>query len=240
MDGLRLGISFSYMPNSLRFCGPQRAHQDFLSYINSPSKKTAAAVESDVKRFEGLFTYLDAIAAKSKKHFTDYEVVEAYWIGNSLLDKFTSNDVKAIIKALIRRGLPAEIAENKIRSLPKGVFPHHNFNVCYVGVGRITGAVPTTIQNMNDCMTIPGIVTAIKRKRGKLVVRRKFLQMSEPGLQLGPEMEVEVAYLPQLMTNVKIGDVVAIHWGFAPMILTKRQQQNLEGYTQKVLAAISR
>ena len=44
-----------------------------------------------------------------------------------------------------------------------------------------------------------------------------------------------IAYLPELMPDVKKGDVVAIHWGFAPLVLTAKQEKNLRKYSGIVL-----
>lgn len=234
MDGLRLGIGFSYKPNELRFCGPKSANANFLHYLERTDN--AAAVAEDIRRFEGLYTYLAAIAAKSGKLYTDYDVLEAYWIGNRLLDDFTAADMIGILKNLVKRGLPAKVAENRIAHVPAQAIPHHNFNVCYVGVGQITGAVPTTIANMNDCMTIPATVQKVVGSQ--LAISRKFLEYSGGMLHLGKEKAAVVDYLPQLLGKVKVGDVVAVHWGFAPAILTRQQQKNMEHYTKKVLTAI--
>jgi len=221
------------MPNRLRYCGPKEAGRDFLSYV-SGNKKIAAAVESDLRRFEGLYPYLSAIAAKANKRFTDYEVIEAYWLGNKLLDKFTSEDMKKIISALVKRGLPQSIAAARLKNLPRGMFPHHNFNVCYIGVGQTTGAVPTTLENMNNCMINSGIVKEIKKNR--LVVAKRLLEYDQGKLILSRSRKTTTAeYLPQLLPKIKIGDTVAVHWNFATGIITKEQAGNLSKYTEKLL-----
>ncbi len=240
MDGIGLAIRFSYMPNALRYCGPKEANMDFLSYVSNGNKKIAAAVKADLKRFEGLYPYLSAIAAKANKPFTDYSVIEAYWLGNNLLDRFGSSDMKAIINALAKRGLPASVAKERLERLPKGMFPHHNFNVCYIGVGQTTGSVPTTLENMNSCMTSSGIVKEIKSKERKLVVAKRMLEYDHGKLILGNKLkEVEAEYLPQLLPKIKSGDAVALHWNFAAAILTKQQSNNLNNYTKKLLDVMS-
>jgi hypothetical protein len=236
MDGFELAIRFSYMPNALRYCGPKEANRDFMRYICS--RKDSKTIADDLKRFEGLFPYLDAIAQKSGKKFTDYEVVEAYWLGNKLLDKFDSQEMKQIIAALAKRGLPSSVANSRSKSLPKGMFPHHNFNVCYIGVGQTTGAVPTTLENMNNCMINSGIVKKVGKN--KLVVAKKLLEKQKGKLVMGKKLvEAEVTYLPLMLPKVKVGNVVALHWNFAPSILTKQQVNSLTDYTERLLKAIT-
>jgi hypothetical protein len=238
MDGTSLAIRFSYMPNFLRYCGPKEANKDFLHYLTRPNSKIAAAVENDLKRFEGLYPYLSAIAAKSGKKFTHHEVIEAYWIGNDLLDNFNSNDMKKIINALVKRGLPAAVAEERLKKLPKGMFPHHNFNVCYIGVGQTTGAVPTTLENMNNCMINSGIVSKVGK--GKLTVEKRLLQSTNRKLKLSSSTtKATVSYLPQMLPKIKVGDVVALHWDLASVKLTKKQASNLNKYTERILEAVN-
>src|SRR3989338_6132626 len=122
MKGIELAARFSYITNSLRFCGPKEASKQFLQYLSK----------------------------KNNKDIFDYEVIEAYWIGNKLLDNFTDDDNKKIIKKLMQRGLPKSIGLDLIKNLPSGLVPHHNFNVMYVGVGRLTGSVETNLQNMDN------------------------------------------------------------------------------------------
>ena len=90
MDGLELAGRFSYITNALGYCGPDCAYEKFLEYVKG--NKNTDDIEKALKRFEGLFPYLNAIAKKTGKKFTDYSVVEAYWIGNSLLDFVSSRD----------------------------------------------------------------------------------------------------------------------------------------------------
>src|SRR3989338_7421151 len=141
MDGVELASRFSYITNSLRFCGPKEASGQFVSYLKSAS--SAESVRESIKKFEGLYPYLSIIAEKNKMDYLDYGVVESYWIGNKLLDNMGKEDIIQIINKLTQRGLPKSIGSDLIKNLPNGMVPHHNFNVLYVGVGRTAGTVAT-------------------------------------------------------------------------------------------------
>lgn len=231
MDGIELAARFSYITNSLRFCGPEEASKQFLDYINKSA--SAESVRESIKKFEGLYPYLSAIAQKAKMDFLDYDVVEAYWLGNPLLEKFEDDDMKEIIEKLMSRGLPKSIGNNLIKTMPHGFVPHHNFNVFYVGVGRTTGSVETTLQNMDNCRVSWGKVVDIIES--SLIVQSRPLKNMGGMLTIGDEEAKTAVYLREMLPNVKKDDFVALHWGFACLVLDDRQLENLISYTGRIL-----
>ncbi|MFH1316219.1 MAG: DUF6390 family protein [Candidatus Woesearchaeota archaeon] len=218
MKGVELCLRFSYITNLLRYCGPEEANKQFLHYLKS--KDNEEEITSTLKRFEGLLPYLSTIAKKHNKQPFDYDVVEAYWIGNSLLENFNKAEMKQVIDKLMERGLPKSIGEKVKEKIPDKSFPHHSFNVYIVGVGNLTGSVEATKENMEKCRISSAEVIEIDNKNNKLIVKK------ESG-------EKEIDYLSLMLPEIKIGDIVAIHWDFAPLILTKDQLKNLEKYTIK-------
>ncbi len=231
MDGHELAARFSYITNCLGYCGPEDIYKKFLEYINK--KSFQAEIENSLKRFEGLYPYLSAIAKKSGKKFTDYDVVEAYWLGNSLLDNFTDEDITEIIMHLTMRGLPESIGKTLTENLPLGFVPHHNFNVFYVGVGRTTGKVETNLTNMDNCRISFGRVVEIFDER--IIVMVNSLKKLQGKFLLGEEEPRTAVYIKEMIPNMKKNDYVALHWGFAPMVLDERQLENLKKYSQTIL-----
>jgi len=227
MDGIDLAVRFSYITNKLRFCGPDE-NPLFLDYL--ATKKNPEKVREAFKKFEGLYPYLSAIAEKSRKDFLDSDVVEAYWIGNRLLEKFTPEDMKKIILHLSKRGLTKSMADKLISTMPSGMMPHHNFNVYYVGVGNTSGKVPTTLQNMDNCRISSGKVIDIVH--GNLMVKTTSLAFD--GRYSKREDVKTIQYLPEHL-DVKKGDSIAIHWGFACVVLDEEQVKNLEKYDDRIL-----
>ncbi len=236
MDGIELALRFSYIVNKLRYCGPPEASGQFLRYLDK--KDNAKDIEASLDRFEGLHPYLSAIAKKAGKRMTDYEVVEAYWLGNDLLDQFNDEDMKDIIRSLLQRGLLKSIGDKLIASLPSGLVPHHNFNVFYVGVGALTGSVETNLQNMDNCRVSWGKVAQVM-PGGLLAVQTNPLEKQEGRIVLGDEETRTAMFLQKMIPDVKKGDYVALHWGFASMILTETQLENLKKYTRTVLDAVN-
>ncbi|MBR9699165.1 hypothetical protein GOV09_01770 [Candidatus Woesearchaeota archaeon] len=233
MKGIELCLRFSYITNKLRFCGPEEAQKHFLTYLEN--KDNTSEVEDSLEKFEGLWPYLHAIASKHGLDEFDYKVIEAYWIGNELLDSFSDDDMKNIVVALMKRGLPKSIGESVISKMPSGFFPHHNFNVFYVGVGNITGAVEATLQNMDNCRVGWGEVVEVG---DSLIVKTQSLKKDEKFF-LSEEETKNIVYLKEMLPTVKKGDIVALHWGFAPYILTSEQLENLKRYNQKIIDVLN-
>ncbi len=236
MEGIELAARFSYITNSLRFCGPEEASKQFLQYLDKGDNEQK--VKDSLLKFEGLYPYLSAIAEKNNKNIFDYEVIEAYWIGNKLLDNFTNEDNKKIIKRLMQRGLPKSIGLSLIKNLPPGLLPHHNFNVMYVGVGRVTGSVETNLQNMDNCRISYGKVVEVLDD--KLLVQSNSLIKNKNKFNLKENETKTAVYLKQMLPDIKKDDMVALHWGFAPLILTKGQLRNLERYTDRILTILNK
>ena len=163
MDGTELCARFSYITNKLQYCGPESCTEKIYSFITEG--KYREDVLEALKKFEGLLPYLSVI---SDDPFS-YKAVEAYWIGNELLDKFTKKDMVKVIKNLVKNGLPQFLGEKLISKLKKGFVPHHSFNVFFVGVGQLTGSVATTAENMDKCRISCGRVEEIYKK--KMIIR---------------------------------------------------------------------
>lgn len=233
MNGVQLGARFSLATNRLRYCGPADAEGHFLRTISEGTDVEATA--NALSRFEALSPYLRAIAAKHGRSPFDFDVVEAYWIGNDLLDSFTQEDFRAILTELGKHGLPRSIIARLSSSLPEHPFPHHAFHVMFVGVGAVTGKVETTLDNMEKCR--PGWGRVDHSVDGQVVVNKPRLLVNEGWLRLGqPERSVHPLD-PMLLPAVGPGDSVALHWGLPVAILTETQRERLESYTARAIEA---
>ncbi|RME53855.1 hypothetical protein D6783_00595 [Candidatus Woesearchaeota archaeon] len=238
MDGIELCIRFSLRPTSLRFCGPQRAQALFQRYLER--KDNEDEVRAAFEQFEGLYPYLSAIAQKHGRDVLDYDVVEAYWLGNRLLEGFTRDEARGIIEGLMAkrsalRSLPRRIGEALIESLPEKVLPHHNFHVFYVGVGRTAGTVPLVMNSYDQCRISWGEVLEVRAEKELLRVRTTRLVEDGGKVVLGGRVEREVGYVPGLLGRVRRGDFVALHWGFAPVLLREEDVARIEKYTRYAL-----
>jgi hypothetical protein len=236
MDGVALAARYSFITNKLRYCGPEHAHYAFLEYLKEPNKKLKEKIKSHITKFEGLYSYLRAIADKNNLDMFDYKVIEAYWLGNKLLDKFNDDDMKDIIMDLTRRGLPESYAKKLIKNIPEGFSPHHSFNVIYVGVGKVTGSVPTNIENINNCLIRTGEIISLSLNTA-MIKHRPYI--ADDKLHNPLERIDEFDYLPEFGL-FKPGETVSLHWNFVVGKLNKEQKDNLEKHTSNNVAVLNR
>lgn len=218
MDGIEFAARFSYQPNKLRYCGPGNANNLFLGYIKSYANKEE--VVKALKHFEAAWPYYELIAKKNKKKPLNYDVVEAYWLGNELLAKVKYSDLKKHILALQKRGLPKSIAEGLAKRLPQGMLPHHLFHVMFVGVGMLTGKVKTTLPNMDQCRIFPATVLSVGKK---LKISYRPLALCNNKIVIGAQKTASIGWSRAFFPDLKVGDIVAVHWKFAVMKLDDGQ-----------------
>ncbi|EQD78218.1 hypothetical protein B1B_00843, partial [mine drainage metagenome] len=233
MDGIALASRFSIATNRLRYCGPAEAEPALYRAI--VSGQGDAAARRALEGFEALWPYLQAIGAKHRLDPLDRKVVEAYWIGNELLDPFDREDFRKLLTALRRRGLPASIAERLAQNLPDEPIPHHMFHVAFVGVGAVTGHVRTTLANLDACR--PAWATVLERRSGSLRTLRPSLQVEAGRLVWGPNMTNEIAYDPRTIPDVEDGRSVVVHWSWPALVLTAAQLTALRDCTERSLRA---
>jgi Family of unknown function (DUF6390) len=233
MDGVALGARFSLATNRLSFCGPADAEP--LLYRAIVDGTGLPEARRSLERFEALRPYLEAIGRKHGLDPFDDRVVEAYWIGNDLLDAFGPAEFREILDALTTRGLPRRVAGRLSERLPARPLPFHAFHVCFVGVGAVTGHVPTTLPNMEACRPGWARVTAVTTDG--LDVAAPALEARGGRLRLGPDRARRLAYDPRVVPGIRPGDDVAVHWEWAAVRLSAGQRRAIEAYTRRSIDA---
>lgn len=232
MDGVQLGARFSIATNRLNFCGPADAEPALYAAIRAPAGGESA--RTALRGFEALMPYLEAIAARHRLEPFDPQVVEAYWIGNSLLDDFGPEQFRPLLDALVRRGLPRSVAERLVAHLPAAPIPHHMFHVAFVGVGAVTGHVPTTLSNLEACR--PAWAT-VEERSDLLRVSRPTLALVGGRLELGAPVSEALRYDAAVVPDAQPGREVAVHWGWPALTLSEERSRALRIYTQRSLDA---
>jgi hypothetical protein len=231
MNGVALGARFSLATNRLQYCGPADAEPLLYRAITEGSGLPEAA--RALSGFEALMPYLELIAEKHGREVFDRDVVEAYWVGNPLLDAFDRADFLRLLEALVRRGLPRSMARGLADRLPPEPLPHHTFHVAYVGVGNVTGHVPTTLANMEACR--PAWAEVVEAAGERLRLRGPTLVLDGGSIAWGPPVERELRYDPRVISDPRPGESVAVHWGWPALKLTADQRAALERYSRRSL-----
>jgi hypothetical protein len=233
MDGVALCSRFSIATNRLAYCGPADAEPALYDAIvtgrGSPRAREA------LSRFEALMPYLEAIAAANGREPLDRDVVEAYWIGNDLLAAVDRRRFEELLGALTRRGLPRSVARRLVEHLPAEPLAHHAFHVAFVGVGAVTGHVPTTVPNVEACR--PAWAEVVRATGEHLYVRGPSVRADGLRLTVDGSVERALAYDPKVVPEASVGMSVAVHWSWPALRLEPEAVARLELWTRRSIAA---
>jgi hypothetical protein len=228
---------YAFPPNQLGYCGPED-HAELLEYV-SARHVDQRLVELE-RRFEGAYPYLRLIAgANGIEDPFDARVVEAYWIGNSLLEKVAPRAFHESLDARFRRRMRDSDWSWLETKLEHAARPHHNFHVfdIYTRAGLMNDErAAIALSTMDSCRISWGRVVAVES--GELVVMRAPLILRAGRLDLGDPVPARVtrqAGGKGLIEDVRPGELVSIHWSWACDLLTPTQQGRLEANTAKYL-----
>jgi hypothetical protein len=222
-DGAQLFLRYAFMPNRLGYCGSEENRALFEYGVEAKTDPGLIELE---QQFEGAYPYLQLIArANAIDDPLDRRVVEAYWLGNELLERV---DMGALFRALEERF--------RDRTKPKDWRPHHSFHVLDVfpRVGLMqSGAADRILETIEQCRIRWGRVLRVKG--GSLLVEIVPLVQRGGKLELGPPRVESVARWVDgrgFVDGATQGATVSVHWGWACDVLTPRQRANLERYTR--------
>ena len=224
--GTRLFARYAYPPNALGYCGPQ----DASSLLLRADATGEIAVRA--RAFEGAWAYLEFIARSAGiADPLDARVVEAYWIGNDLLDRVPPAELTAFLRHRFAGQHGGSWASADDRAVA-----HHSFHVFEVypwaALLRRTGN-PSAVSVLDRCRIRTGVVRAVHGPTATVVSRP--LIWADGTLTAGPPVEEVARTLPR---ELEPGDRVALHWDWICDILTGAQQATLEAHERRRLAAI--
>lgn len=232
LKGLALCSRYSYPPNSLSLCGPDKK-KDLNWY--TVTQKTDKGTLEILSQFFTLYPYLTLIASVNKINDPfDKKVVEAYWIGNKLLHQIPATSFvghlsdKIRLKEKIKRPDLYRIFDK----ITEGALPHHSFHV--LNIYKRTGhlGILHTLETMDACLINFGKV--IKMSSSSIMVETKPLRLKNNHLMFDQNMNRTIMTQGEkdiLFKQLKIGDWISYHWGYFCQKLTNEQLQNLVYYT---------
>jgi uncharacterized protein DUF6390 len=196
---------YAYPPNRLGYCGPT---DDAAVLEYGVTGRVDERLRDLARQFDGAWPYLELLARDAGLDPLDRAVVEAYWLGNSLLDRYGA-----------------------------GKAPHHSYHVFCVypwlrllGDDRGTGQA---LRVLDQCRIRWGRVVAVTDTT--LEVETRHLTWDGRQLSLG-DPAPEHATADGFLTGVRPGDTVALHWDWICGTLTPGQQNALEHHTATHLA----
>jgi hypothetical protein len=233
LDGTLRFIRYAFMPNRLRYCGGDDNRTLFQYGVEGV---TDGGLQPLLRKFSGALPYLQLIArANGLPDPFDPRVVEAYWIGNELLDGVEARQLYASLQERFATQLTARTRELVLGKAPAGAHPHHSFHV--LDVYSRVGELDATLGVLDDCRIGWGRVVSVEA--AELVVERQPLVLEAGKLALGePRVQRLLRQVDGhgFVDRATPADWVSTHWSWACEVLDARQKHNLERYTRHHLA----
>jgi len=231
-------VRYAFMPNRLQYCGDDD-NRTILDYAVADVREPPLVAM--LRKFTGAFPYLALIARRNDiADPFDERVVEAYWIGNELLERVEARELYDLLVARYGKELSARTMDRVAAKAPAGARPHHSFHVFDVWRQTERGR-NEALATIDSCRISWGTVTAVEA--GELVVERAPIVLSAGKLALGPARSERVTRMLEgdgFVTDAAVGDVISIHWSWACEVLTAAQQRSLERYTRLHLGLANR
>jgi hypothetical protein len=236
-SGLQLFARYAYPPNERGYCGPDDS-RSLLEY------RTAGVIDAGLadlaRAFSGPWPYLKLMAEKTRAGGPfSRRVVEAYWVGNDLLDQVDTLDFGNTVADRFRDRVGVKRWPGLAEAIPEGI-PHHSFHVfvTYPWVGLLSeGRRGEPLEILDRCRIRWGRVETVDD--GTAVVRSRSLTWDGRRLDLGPPRPEIVTYSVGglgLTGDLQPGDWVSMHWSWICDRLSPRQLADLQRFSHRQLA----
>lgn len=237
LSGPLLFARYAYPPNERGFCGPAD-HRELFDY--GTTGVSDRGLVQLARSFTGPWPYLKLLAgAAGTDDPFDARVVEAYWVGNELLDTVSMADFGLGMLERFRE-VAGPSWEHLAEGIPAGAVAHHSFHVLgvypWVGLlGAERGGSPLLI--LDRCRIRWGRVLTV----GGDTVTVESQPLTWDGLRLGiGTAETETARRAidgvGMVDGLSEGDWVSLHWDWVCDKLTPRQLRHLRTFTMRQLA----
>ena len=236
-----LFVRYAFPPNLHGYCGPAD-NTGFFDY------GVTGAIDPGFRRmaqaFAGAWPYLELIAgATGIPDPLDRRVVEAYWVGNALLDRVgvraTGDSMEDRFRHRSGRRF-GDLAEGVVA----GGVPHHSFHVfCiypWTGLLGDDRRAEQALTVLDRCRIRWGRLTSVLGDQ--VVVESQALTWDGHGLALAPpapETVVRAVDGLGMVPDLAVGDWVSMHWEWVCDRLDERQLRTLRRYTARHLDIVN-
>jgi hypothetical protein len=233
---------YAYPPNQLGYCGPGDGRELLELASGEGGERGRLDMAERARRFDGAWPYLEIIAAATGiEDPLDGRVVEAYWIGNELLDAVDPMSFARLARARFGHQTGADWG---CLDPPTTAVPHHSFHVfaIYPWMGLLRRAAPGPALTVLDrCRIRWGQVVRVHGDRAD--VHSETLTWDGAAVSLGPPL-VETARWADsgraLGAPPAPGDWVSLHWDWVCDRLTASQLDGLRRITARQLHLTNR
>ena len=236
--GPLLFARYAYPPNALGLCGAEES-RTLLEYGTAGASDGGLAELA--RAFEGAWPYLTLIAGANGIHDPlDTRVVEAYWVGNDLLDRVSAQTLARHVEDRFK-GRVGRTWQRIAEAVAAGAAPHHTFHVfaVYPWLGLLrTGDTAQPLTVLDRCRITPGLVQSVDGDSVKVLA--PALDWDGSRLALGRWKQRTARFSEDglgFVTPVP-GDWVSLHWDFVCDRLTLAQAAALYRASERALSAV--
>ena len=161
----------------------------------------------------------------------DPRVVEAYWVGNWLLEMVNPRSFSdhLFYKQELKKRLSGKMLKWIVEKIPKGAKPHHSFHVFNIFIRTGHLIAPHTIDTMDQCRIGWGEIIEVKEK--VRVKSQKLTPLNKKLMFVESVRDLSVPIDGSIKNKLKPGDLVSYHWGFVCDKITQAQVRNLAYWT---------
>lgn len=225
-DGAITCARYAFAPNYCHYCGPE-TDGEFAQYV--AASFTDGKLVEHLTKFETLFPYLKSIAIANKiTDPFDPRVVEAYWVGNQLLNAVTPQQTfdSLSVGQNLRKRLDEKSKRWLFPKIDKQAKLHHSFHVFNIFTRTGHRMIAHTTDTMDQC----------RIGWGRVVDEKKLLLASQKIIYKDGKLCFEniqrTVINPIEGLSLKIGDWVSFHWGFVCEKITTTQMKRLKQLTE--------
>lgn len=235
--GLVMAASYSMRPNELGNCGVKDAFKTLHDFVLNPDAFNEADIRRLLETFEFASSYYRVIAtANNIEDIFDEKAVEAYWIGNSLLEQVNIDELRlAIEKDLTRdRWTKGKIEKELHLIAPNNVRAHHSMSALYyIKKPNMTPAMKT---HFDECRVGWGEITSVHEEDVEVLHRPLVFDMQKKIDLAWPEKKF---ICKGFLRQPKIGQIASFHLNYGIQILSTEQEKNLSRVTGLNIAAFN-
>ena len=235
INGIARCSRYSFGPNRLHYCGPDQ-NRELQSLIEHGEANPELSVL--LKQFKTLYPYLQYISRTNGiiEPF-DSRVVEAYWLGNKLLENNRLENKKRelhrflVDDLLIKKKINSKEFEWLEKKVGQGAVPHHSFHV--LNVWQMSGLADKLdeVERMDQCLVNSGKV--VKISGPEITVLSESLSYANGKLFLTEPTQKKIVRRLETeyeIEQIKPGQIVSFHWSVPCEIITETQAKNLKKY----------
>ena len=241
INGIAMCSKYSFGPNRLHYCGPD-ANRELQALIEYGEANPEVSIL--LKQFKTLYPYLQYISRTNgiSEPF-DEKVVEAYWLGNKLLENNRLENKKRemhrflVDDLLIKKKVSSKEFKWLEQKVAHGAVPHHSFHV--LNVWQMSGHTDKLdeVERMDQCLVNSGKVLRVSGP--EITVMAESLTYANGKLFLAEPTEKKIVRRLETeyeIEQIKPGQIVSFHWSVPCEIISETQAKNLKKYILQSIA----